>query len=140
MSLKEERGNVFLFLLFLVGVLIFLSWFLFVYPESPLFSLNLNEEERIRQGKTHTIEMTDKGFAPKDLKIKQFDTITFINKDGAPHWPASDVHPEHKICPGFDSLRGLTFGESYSLVFDKKISCPFHDHLNPALKGKIEVN
>lgn len=73
------------------------------------------------------------------LTIKVGDTVKFINNDNIPHWPASGPHPMHTACPGFDALRGLTNGESYSFTFNNVEICPFHDHLNTSIHGQITV-
>lgn len=85
------------------------------------------------------VEITSAGFAPSTLEIKASTTVQFINRDSAPHWPASGVHPTHEICPGFDSLKGLATGESYSVTFKEVKTCPMHDHLNPSITGSIIV-
>ena len=76
---------------------------------------------------------------PNIVNIKVSDTIKFINNDSALHWPASGVHPTHQICPGFDALDGLNTSDSYSFIFREAKTCPWHDHLQPSLNGKIEV-
>ncbi len=135
----KQSGSIFLGLLGVVALLLIAGWYLLLSPTS-LFSGNQKSaEEKIAAGKEYIVEMTAKGFAPKDLIIKRFDTVTFINKDTGPHWPASGDHPTHEICPGFDSLRSLGTGEKYGLVFEKEQTCPFHDHLNPAFQGKIII-
>ena len=93
--------------------------------------------------KTWTITYTSQGvLSVASLEIGQGDTVKFVNQDSAPHWPASDPHPTHTICPGFDALRGLATGQSYSYTFDKITTCPFHDHFdasNSALRGQIMI-
>lgn len=77
---------------------------------------------------------------PTSLNIKVGDSVTFVNNDDTPHWPASGVHPTHQICMGFDALKGLSKGETYSFTFNEAKTCPFHDHLNPSIGGQIIVN
>lgn len=76
---------------------------------------------------------------PNIVTIKTGDMVKFVNNDSVPHWPASGVHPTHQICPGFDALRGLNNGETYSFKFNEAKTCPWHDHLQPSTNGKIEV-
>lgn len=78
--------------------------------------------------------------APKTISLNVGDTVTFVNNEATPHWPASGVHPTHQICPGFDSLRGLKRGETYSFTFKEAKTCPWHDHLKPTINGSIVVN
>lgn len=89
--------------------------------------------------KTYTISITAQGFSPANIDIAQGDTVTFINNDTEPHWPASSPHPQHTACPGFDALHGLATGETYSFTFKEVKVCPMHDHLNPFLEGSISV-
>ena len=76
---------------------------------------------------------------PTLITVKAGDTVKFINNDSSPRWPASGSHPTHQICPGFDALHGLNNGDSYSFTFNTAKTCPWHDHLKPAINGNIEV-
>src|SRR3989338_5448724 len=77
------------------------------------------------------IEYRNGTFNPSTLRVLMGTTVTFVNKGTREVWPASGKHPTHDICPGFDSLKSLKQGESYSHVFDKVVECPFHNHLVP---------
>ena len=85
------------------------------------------------------VDMISGAFSPAELTIKTGTTVKFVNKDAAPHWPASGPHPIHTTCPGFDALSGVKPGESYSFTFTAVKECPMHDHLNPSVHGKITV-
>lgn len=97
------------------------------------------EVKKDEQKAERMVEITAGGFAPSELKIKVGATVKFTNRDSELHWPASGVHPTHEICPGFDALKGLAKDESYSFTFTAAKICPFHDHLNPSVKGTIVV-
>lgn len=79
------------------------------------------------------------GFAPSNITITPGTKVIFINMDDNLHWPASGVHPTHQICPSFDALKGLAKNETYTFTFTEAKTCPFHDHLNPSMKGTIAV-
>ena len=82
----------------------------------------------------------DKGaFVPANLTVKVGSVVTFKNVDTAAHWPASDPHPVHTLCPGFDAKKGLLTGEIYSFTFTEVKTCTYHDHLHPSAKGTITV-
>ncbi len=83
--------------------------------------------------------MVSNTFSPDTITIKVGDTVVFKNDDVKTFWPASAVHPTHQVCPGFDALGMVRPGESYSHTFTTAKECPFHDHLNPGVKGKIIV-
>ncbi len=99
------------------------------------------------------VEITSGGFSPTPLTISAGDTVTFVNKDAEPHWPASAMHPTHTVYPGsniekcgtpeesriFDACRGLASGESWSFTFNEKGTWNYHDHLNAKLFGKVIV-
>lgn len=103
--------------------------------------------------KEYTIEMTSEGFSPKELTIKQGDTVTWLNKDTADRWPASAKHPTHETYPGssitkcqtsekgsiFDACKGMKTGESWSFTFNEKGTWAYHDHINAKLFGKVIV-
>ena len=96
----------------------------------------------VTTGTEHTVEMTATGFSPNTLTIKVGDKVTFVSKDNIQHWPASVIHPTHceyKGCNVFDSRKGLSQGESYSIVFDLAGNWKYHNHLNPGLTGTIVV-
>lgn len=88
---------------------------------------------------TTTITFANGAATPSVVAIKVGDMVKFVNNDTSPRWPASGPHPVHTTCPGFDSLRGLKTGESYSFTFLEAKTCPWHDHLKPSVNGKIEV-
>ena len=80
---------------------------------------------------------------PKEARegenIKVGDTVVFENRDTRSRWPASGIHPIHLLCPGFDALRPMATGETYTHTFTEAEECSMHDHLIPSLKGKIMV-
>ena len=85
------------------------------------------------------VEYKDGTFNPATLRVLVGTKVTFVNKGTKAVWPASGMHPTHLICPGFDALKGLKSGETYSYVFSKPSECPFHNHLAPSEHGSIEV-
>lgn len=95
----------------------------------------------------HEIEITSSGFSPRLSTIGMGDTVVFVNKDAAPHWPASDIHPTHGVYPEkggcigskFDACRGLAPEERYEFTFFQHGNWCFHDHLNPGLTGCVDA-
>ncbi|MBI5223493.1 hypothetical protein HY990_03650 [Candidatus Micrarchaeota archaeon] len=94
-----------------------------------------------------TIEITKNGFVPKILNITVGDTVTFINKDDRPHWPASANHPTHAQYPEeggcigskFDSCGPLKSGETFSFTFNQPGLWGYHDHTDSSLTGTVIV-
>ncbi|HLD57839.1 MAG TPA: hypothetical protein VJA47_06010 [archaeon] len=100
------------------------------------------------------VEATSSGFTPSTITVKAGEFVTFTNKDTAKHWPASAVHPTHKVYPGsdiakcsdpvektkiFDACKGLEKEESWSFTFNEKGTWKYHDHLNTGSTGTIVV-
>ncbi|MBI2146737.1 hypothetical protein HYU22_05350 [Candidatus Woesearchaeota archaeon] len=124
-----------------------------VVTEEPVAMEEPPVEEPTVTGNSYTIEITSTGFTPKTLVINAGDSITFVNKDTAPHWPASNMHPVHNTYPGssidkcgtseentiFDSCRGLEQGEEFTFTFNAAGTWPFHDHLRVSRIGVITV-
>ena len=101
----------------------------------------VNEEElpvtfAIEEG---SIVMNENGFSPATITVPKGTLVVFSNKGSRPHWPASAVHPTHELLPGFDALRGIAPGESYSFTFTKAGTWKYHDHLNPSRTGSVTV-
>lgn len=86
-----------------------------------------------------TINMTEDGFVPDEIKITKGTKVTFKNSDKFYHWPASDLHPSHSQYSDFDPRRTIEPGESWSFVFDKVGEWGMHDHISPYMIGKIHV-
>ena len=89
--------------------------------------------------RTHIIIRTESGFKPRDITVRQGDTVQFIAEHGATYWPASDAHPSHAFYRDFDPRRALLPEETWSFVMDRPGLWPYHDHLHPGLRGTITV-
>ena len=86
------------------------------------------------------VAIDDSGqFSPLAVKVRKGGKVTWTNKSSRAVWPASAFHPTHTLYPGFDALRGLKTGETYSFVFEKAGSWKYHDHLNSGATGVVEV-
>lgn len=99
------------------------------------------------------IEITSSGFSPNTVTIEKGTYVIFVNKESRSSWPASAIHPTHKVYPNsdiekcgtseetliFDACKGLAEGESHSFKFDEKGTWKYHDHLKPGFTGTIIV-
>lgn len=95
-----------------------------------------------RVARNHRVELTPAGLAARTLVIAVGDTVTFVNTTDGSFWPASDPHPTHDQCPGFDARRVLRRGETYVVPFMTPQICGFHDHTdagNASRQGIITV-
>jgi len=123
------------------------------FYESQPQQQNIETSNQTTESKKYIVEIFSTGFSPRTLRIKVGDSVTWINRDSSPHWPASDLHPTHTLYPGsgihkcgtpeqseiFDACRGLAQGESFTFTFKYKGTWNYHDHLNPSLIGTIIV-
>lgn len=133
-----ERGNVFLGLLLLAAVLLFVIWYInsdFAWfkdqPEDdPSF-----ESEMIATGKQWLIEITNKGFVPENVSLKQYDTLTFVNKDVA----AREVVDVDESCPEANSNRPLLPNEPFSVTFVESGTCTYQEAKNNEWGGVITI-
>ncbi len=89
--------------------------------------------------KNHTIVYDDKGYSPSEITINKNDKVTFAGKSQHVFWPASNPHPNHTNFPDFDSKKGIKPPETWSFTFRKAGVVTYHDHLDPAYRGKISV-
>ena len=103
--------------------------------------------------KAYAVEITESGYVPATLTIKQGDTVTWANKTSTENWPASAMHPTHEKYPGssitkcgtaeesgiFDACKGIPEGGSYSFTFNEKGEWGYHEHINVKMFGKIIV-
>lgn len=103
--------------------------------------------------KEYTIKITNSGYEPSTLEIAQGDKVTWVSEADELNWPASAMHPTHKIYPDsgiekcgtseetdiFDACKGLQKGENWSFTFNNKGEWAYHDHINVRMFGKIIV-
>lgn len=108
--------------------------------ESPTINENVSSNPNTTSiSQTVTIIFANGTATPNLVTIKTGDMVKFVNNDSVPRWPAAGTHPIHQTCLGFDALRGLATGESYSFQFNEAKTCPWHDHLKPSINGQITV-
>jgi plastocyanin len=86
------------------------------------------------------VEMTNLSFQPPKIIIDAGTTVTWTNIDaGVEHFINSDSHPAHTYYPQQNS-RGLAQGDSFSAVFEKPGSYPYHCSAHAeTMKGEIVV-
>jgi len=79
----------------------------------------------------HQIVITSFKFEPETLEIKTGDTITWINKDIAPHTAtASDKSWDTGI---------IKFNQSKSITFDKQPTTSYFCLYHPMMKAKLNI-
>jgi plastocyanin len=90
-----------------------------------------------------TITVTVTGVVPREVRIKAWNHVRFVNNDSVPHQIVSDPVTDHSQCPSINGVGYLpsgSSGETRTLI--STIACGFHDHLNQhddSFKGRIIV-
>lgn len=121
--------------------------------ETPPTQPATTQEEEAPSMNENVVIYTDSGFSPSTIRVKIGATVTFKNESSKAMWPASAIHPSHKVysgtslqehCPdinrtAFDACTGIQPGNSWSFTFQKKGNWKYHDHLNPGNTGTILV-
>ena len=91
------------------------------------------------QPAVHQVVYDGKAFSPASLTVKAGDTVVFKNNSTSAFWPASGPHPTHTNYPEFDPKKAIPAGGSWSFVFTKVGTWPYHNHLNSSQFGTIIV-
>ena len=80
------------------------------------------------------VDVTIEGFAfmPADIQATVGQTLTFTNKDSAPHTATLD--------DGSCTTPNLSEGGSEGLTFNASGTYPFHCNVHPDMKGTITVS
>lgn len=90
-----------------------------------------------------TITITAAGVEPKEVRIKAWNHVTFVNNDTRPHNMVSDPINVHDQCPSINEVGYLPPGSSRDTrTLNLTGVCGYHDHLNlddDSLKGRIVV-
>lgn len=92
--------------------------------------------------KDATITITAAGVSPKDVRMKAWNQVVFVNNDVQPHNIVSDPVNEHTQCPGINNVGYLPPGATRQTFTLLSGVCGFHDHLNltnDAFRGTIHV-
>lgn len=88
----------------------------------------------------YTVTLTEEGFSPKEITIKNGKSVKFITSGKKPFWPASDLHPTHELYSDFDSKNPVNPGDAWVFTFTKSGRWKYHDHLFPYHTGTVIVS
>ena len=91
------------------------------------------------QNESSAVSYTAAGFSPAVLHVNVGTKVTFTNDSGENLWVASNPHPSHTDYSGFDSLKALKHGETYTFTFNRLGTFGYHNHLRPQMMGTIVV-
>jgi plastocyanin len=87
----------------------------------------------------HKMSLGEDGYEPRDITISAGDSIEFSTTGDKPYWPASNVHPTHRIYPDFDPKEPIQPGNKWQFTFGREGEWRYHDHLAPFHTGVITV-
>ncbi|MBI2049922.1 MAG: cupredoxin domain-containing protein [Candidatus Staskawiczbacteria bacterium] len=123
--------------------------------QPPVSEMPLAEptQEQAPAAAEYVVVYTDSGYSPNTITIKKGQTVTFKNQSSSSMWPASAMHPTHRVydgtsleehCPNtansaFDACKGILPGGSWAFRFDKIGNWKYHDHLTTTYFGAIIV-
>lgn len=85
------------------------------------------------------VKYTDSGYSPKQITVKKGTAVTFQNDSSIGMWTASGVHPTHQLLPGFDELKSVAKGGTYTYTFTKVGTWQYHNHMKPTDLGVVVV-
>lgn len=146
----------------IVAVVLVGGYFLFKGTSEPTLSVpQTSNQQTVPQlsaeqapiAERNEVIYTNDGYSPTTLTVKRGETIAFKNQSSQSMWPASAMHPTHRVysgtslsehCPdaagkAFDACKGFLPGESWSFKFDKTGIWKYHNHLSPVNTGTIVV-
>ena len=92
-----------------------------------------------QSGTEYAIQLSDDGYSPKNLTVQKGDTVKFTTVRDSHFWPASSLHPSHRIYPDFDPQEPIAVEDSWSFTFREVGNWRYHDHISPYYTGEIEV-
>ncbi len=92
------------------------------------------------QANSVVVSMKGDGYTPSKVSIRKGMKVVFTNDGDDLQWPASNIHPTHRVYPEFDAKRPISRGQSWEFMFDKAGTWQYHDHLLPYITGTIAVS
>ena len=90
------------------------------------------------KSETATVAITDHGFQPATLTVREGTKITWTNSGVHLHQVASNPFPTDNGLPGLNS-EILNNAQTYSFVASKTGTYGYHDQLKPTMNGTIIV-
>ena len=158
----KKNALLVLIAIILVVIAIFLSNNFKIFSDSSSSSSNSNQlnsnqnsqpPSNNQASQENIIEMSSSGFSPLTLTIQQGETVIFKAMGSSNRWPASAMHPTHKVYPGsdiekcgtseesniFDACKGIQQDETYEFTFEEVGTWRYHDHLQTSKTGTIIV-
>lgn len=115
-------------------------------PAATTSSNSKAEEQQVTGGgeaqDSVTVTVSDDGFSPSQATVKSGGKITWTNNSKVKVQIASDPHPTHtsnKELSNGEFVIELEPSASTTVTVTKVGTWGYHDHLNPAQRGKVIV-
>ncbi len=80
-------------------------------------------------GATAAVEIKGFAFTPATLTIQKGTTVTWTNKDSAPHTVTGDAFGSET----------LSQGQAFGYTFNEAVTFEYQCHIHPNMKGKVIV-
>lgn len=109
------------------------------FKTTPDLTSSMTTTGTIPAATEQVVVYSNDGFAPAELTVKAGTKVTFVNQSDSPMWVASGPHPTHTLYPEFDQKASVQKGSSYSFIFTKLGTHPYHNHVLLGKYGKITV-
>lgn len=78
------------------------------------------------------VSISNFSFQPGDITVKRGSTITWTNRDSAPHTVTADQNSEPKSGT-------LNLGDSFSYTFNTLGTFPYYCIFHPSMRGSVTV-
>jgi plastocyanin len=92
-----------------------------------------------KTAKLANVKYAENGFSPLVITVKVGTAVTFTNSSTKNMWVASNPHPAHTGLPGFDELKSVASGGTYTYTFTKVGTWKYHNHILPSDTGTVIV-
>lgn len=80
-------------------------------------------------GATAAVEIKDFAFNPATITIEKGTTVTWTNKDSAPHTVTGDTFGSET----------LSQGQAFGYIFNEAGTFEYQCHIHPSMRGKVIV-
>jgi plastocyanin len=119
----------------LVGVLILV---VLIVAVNKIFFKEDYSQQRSSNEKVAVVRITENGFEPSTITVKQGTRVVWTNTDTALHQIISNPYPEGTDLPGLRS-EILDNNQAYTYVANTAGSFGYHDQQKPTLNGTLVV-
>lgn len=100
---------------------------------------NTQPEAVVPPSSTAQVRISEDGFEPSTLVVKQGTVVIWKNDDTEAHRVAANPFPSHGELPSLDSQDNIAPQSDFAYTFTNKGTFHYHDELNPDRNATIIV-